>query len=62
MDAVPCSMDVASGNYQLTRWLFQRALAGIYLVAFAAAVNQFRPLLGTRGLLPVPAFLERVGF
>jgi len=22
-------MDVASGGYQLTRWLFQRALAGI---------------------------------
>ena len=55
-------MDVASGGYQLTRWLFQRALAGIYLVGFAAAVNQFRPLLGTRGLLPVPSFLERVGF
>ncbi len=55
-------MDVASGGYQLTRWLFQRALAGIYLVGFAAAVNQFRPLLGTRGLLPVPSFLERVDF
>jgi len=55
-------MDVARSHYHLTRWLFQRALAGIYLVAFAAAVNQFLPLLGTRGLLPVPAFLEGVGF
>jgi hypothetical protein len=52
----------ASGDYYLTRWLFQRALAGIYLIGFAAAVNQFRPLLGTRGLLPVPAFLQRAGF
>ena len=50
------------GDYYLTRWLFQRALAGIYFAGFAAAVNQFRPLLGTRGLLPVPAFLQRVGF
>jgi hypothetical protein len=49
-------------EYWLTRWLFQRALAGIYLVAFMAAVNQFRPLLGTRGLTPVPFFLERVPF
>ena len=51
----------SSGHY-LTRLLFQRALAVIYLTGFAAAVNQFRPLLGTRGLLPVPAFLQRVGF
>src|SRR5678815_2698829 len=62
MDAVPCSMDVAGSDYQLTRRLFQRALAGLYLVGFAAAVNQFRPLLGARGLLPVPAFLQRAGF
>src|SRR6185436_5118735 len=51
-----------SNDYWLTRWLFQRSLAVIYLVAFAAAVNQFRPLLGTRGLTPVPFFLQRVGF
>ena len=49
-------------EYWLTRWLFQRALAGIYLVGFAAAVNQFRPLLGARGLTPVPSFLARVSF
>jgi lipase maturation factor len=55
-------MSAASSDYFLTRWLFQRALAGIYLVGFAAAVNQFRPLLGARGLLPVPAFLQRVSF
>ena len=52
----------ASSDFYLTRWLFQRALAVIYLAGFAAAVNQFRPLLGTRGLLPAPAFLQRVGF
>ena len=49
-------------EYWLTRWLFQRGLGVIYLAAFLAAVNQFRPLLGTRGLTPVPFFLERVPF
>ena len=45
-------LGATSSDYFLTRWLFQRALAVIYLAGFAAAVNQFRPLLGTRGLLP----------
>lgn len=49
-------------EYWLTRWLLQRALAGIYLVAFLVAVNQFRPLLGTRGLTPVPWFLQNTPF
>src|SRR5712664_1774214 len=48
--------------YWLARLLFQRALAGIYLVAFLVAVNQFRPLLGEHGLLPVPRFVARVPF
>jgi hypothetical protein len=46
----------------LARLLFQRGLAAIYLVAFVSALNQFRPLLGERGLLPVPRFVERVAF
>jgi hypothetical protein len=37
------------------RWLFSRGLGLVYLLAFAAALDQFRPLLGERGLLPVPA-------
>jgi hypothetical protein len=45
-------------RYWLARLLFQRALAGIYLVAFLVAVNQFRPLLGEHGLLPVPRFVR----
>lgn len=49
-------------EYWLTRWLLQRALAGIYLVGFVAAVNQFRPLLGTRGLTPVPFYLQQATF
>lgn len=52
---------VAEG-YWLGRWLFQRGLAAVYLVAFLTAARQFRGLLGTRGLLPIPAYLERVSF
>lgn len=46
----------------LTRLLLQRGLGAIYLLAFWNALNQFTPLLGERGLLPVPAFLARVTF
>jgi len=46
----------------LTRLLLQRALAAIYLISFLVALNQFKPLLGERGLLPVPVFLQRVRF
>ena len=37
-------------DYWLSRWLFERALAAICLVAFLVAVTQFRPLLGERGV------------
>jgi Lipase maturation factor len=46
----------------LARLVLERALAAIYLVAFLNAVNQFRPLLGERGLLPAPRFLAQVSF
>ncbi|MFJ6016784.1 lipase maturation factor family protein [Streptomyces sp. NPDC092952] len=46
-------------GYWLSRLVFQRALASVYLVAFLAAALQFRALIGERGMLPVPAFLRR---
>lgn len=49
-------------DYWGSRLVFQRMLAAIYLVAFVAALNQFRVLLGERGLLPVPRFLARSSF
>jgi membrane protein implicated in regulation of membrane protease activity len=49
-------------DYWLTRLLIERALGVIYFVAFLVAANQFRPLLGERGLLPVPIFLSHVRF
>ncbi|EDY20877.1 protein of unknown function DUF1222 [Chthoniobacter flavus Ellin428] len=49
-------------NYWLTRLCFQRGLGAIYLIAFLIAANQFIPLLGMRGLLPVARFLPRLRF
>jgi len=49
-------------DYWLTRWLLQRSLAAIYLIAFLVAVNQFRPLMGSHGLTPVPFFLRNTSF
>ena len=49
-------------DYWLSRLVFQRLLGGIYFVAFVTTVNQFRPLLGANGLLPVPRFLRAVPF
>src|SRR5215470_3199422 len=49
-------------SYWLTRLVFQRGLALVYLIAFLVAWNQFVPLLGEHGLLPVPLFVKRVAF
>ena len=46
----------AAPDYWFARLAFQRGLAAICLVAFVAAARQFRPLLGERGLLPIPAY------
>src|SRR6201996_887150 len=51
----------APGDW-LGRLAFQRGLAVIYLVAFLAAARQFRGLLGTRGLTPIPRYTARVSF
>ncbi|NGP76408.1 lipase maturation factor family protein [Balneolaceae bacterium YR4-1] len=51
-----------SSNYWFSKFLLQRGLALIYLLAFTNALNQFIPLLGSKGLLPVPQFLERMSF
>ena len=50
------------GDVWMTRLLLQRGMAAIYLVAFIAFLRQFKPLLGERGLLPVPDYLRRSSF
>jgi hypothetical protein len=49
-------------DYWLARLVIQRGLGAVYFIAFLVALDQFRPLLGERGLLPVPRFLEVVRF
>ena len=46
----------------LSRWVFERGLAITYVIAFAVVLNQFRPLLGEHGLMPVPRFVAAVPF
>ena len=48
-------------EYWLARWLFQRALGAIYVLAFVAVVHQWRGLLGDDGLTPARRFVERMG-
>ncbi|XP_065900039.1 lipase maturation factor 1-like [Dysidea avara] len=48
------------GSFWLTRIVFIRCLGFVYFVAFLVALNQNGPLLGSRGLLPVPLYLQRV--
>ena len=49
-------------SYWLSRLIFERGLALIYLIGFVCVVNQFVPLLGERGLLPVTRFVREVPF
>ncbi|PJJ72874.1 lipase maturation factor [Diaminobutyricimonas aerilata] len=46
-------------DYEFARLVLQRGVAAVYVVAFLSTAAQFRPLLGERGLLPVPELLER---
>ena len=41
-------------GYHLARLLLQHGVALVYVLAFANILHQWRPLLGERGLLPVP--------
>ncbi|MDA2921822.1 lipase maturation factor family protein [Patescibacteria group bacterium AH-259-L07] len=49
-------------GYWLTKIILQRALALIYLIAFIAIVHQFKPLVGEKGILPVPQFIQHISF
>ncbi len=55
-------MTDALPGYWYSRFVFERALALIYLSAFLCAANQFLPLLGERGLLPISRFVRAVPF
>lgn len=48
----------AAVDFGFAREMLQRGIAALYLVAFVSTLNQFRPLLGERGLLPASALLD----
>jgi hypothetical protein len=52
--------EMGAPDYQVARFLIERGLAALYLVAFVAVWRQFPALCGERGLEPVPRFLELV--
>lgn len=49
-------------DYWLARLVIERGIGAIYAIAFLVALRQFTPLLGERGLLPVPQFVAYVPF
>jgi membrane protein implicated in regulation of membrane protease activity len=49
-------------TYVLVRFLLRRGIGVTYLVAFLVAANQFRPLVGEDGLLPIEGYVERRRF
>lgn len=55
-------LDQYVGHVSLARLVLQRGMALLYLIAFLTVKNQCKPLLGERGLLPIPAFLARANF
>jgi hypothetical protein len=54
--------DLTAPDSQLARFVLERGLGLIYLIAFVVAAHQFTPLLGERGLEPAPRLLRRVRF
>jgi hypothetical protein len=48
------------GDYGLARLALEKSVGTLFLISFLNALNQFKPLLGERGLLPVPIFVREV--
>jgi hypothetical protein len=49
-------------EYWVGRLVLERGAAAIYLLAFVAAIAQFRALIGEHGILPVPRYLAGQSF
>ena len=44
------------------RFILERGIAAVYVLAFLGAARQFRGLIGSRGMLPVPQYLAKRSF
>jgi hypothetical protein len=54
--------ELLGNDYQIARFLIERGLAALYLIAFIVAARQFPALAGERGLKPAPQLLSLAGF
>jgi hypothetical protein len=54
--------DLAAPGYQIARFVIERGLGAIYLIAFLVAARQFLALLGEDGLEPAPQILRATTF
>ncbi|MEA2536308.1 MAG: hypothetical protein QOF11_542 [Chloroflexota bacterium] len=54
--------NLSAPDQQFARFVIERGLGIIYIIAFVVAARQFPALLGEHGLMPVPRFLNRVSF
>lgn len=53
---------VYAPEYGWAKLVLERGVGAVYAVAFCCAAIQFRGLLGSRGLLPIPRFVARRSF
>jgi hypothetical protein len=53
---------LAAPEWWWGRLILERGVAAVYVVAFVCAARQFRGLLGTHGMLPVPEYLAQRSF
>lgn len=51
---------IEPARFAATQWIFLRALALIYAVAFLSAATQIKGLIGSRGILPLGDFMNVV--
>jgi hypothetical protein len=51
---------IEPARFALTQWLFLRAIAVVYAIAFASLAVQVKGLLGAQGVTPAADFLSRV--
>ena len=49
-DDLTAVLEIAAPDYQIARFVIERGLGAIYLIAFVVALTQFPPLVGDRGL------------
>lgn len=54
------SLPYLNQDFWLMRFVFMRSIGLIYFVAFLSLFNQFRGLLGSKGLLPATQFIQRM--